>query len=531
MGSTRFATVRTACCSVWIALLSGALAAPPVVPADASAAAQRRVDLGYTPGLVIGLVNADGRTTWSYGGRSWSDPTPPDGGTVYEIASVTKTFTAALLAQMVGVGEVALDDPVALYLPAGTAMPANGGEAITLEQLATHHSGLPATTPPPACAVFQPESPLAGYGPEEIEAFLAGHTLARAPGEAFEYSNFGIALLGHALARSRGMGFEALLRERVLDPLGMADTAITLTPALEARRAPGHGGYVERSPFVMDGLAPAGGLVSTLDDMLTYLEHQMGLAGGGALGDALATTHVYRAPNPGIGGVGLAWWLWQSLGVVQHSGDSTGSAAFIGFHPGTGVGAVVLSNARRHENAEVLDLGLRCLGAIPGVLPTTAPASVAAALKQSYTGRYRLGASEVGIGLVRGELTLITNGIEATLYPRGPRRFTYFDAAGNADITFAVDGGEVTGASLMQFGATHLLEKKSGPPELAARRVCDEIELEFRGEPLASYVLEASDDGETWSVVGAASARGPRYREPIAGGPRVFRVVEEPGAE
>jgi CubicO group peptidase (beta-lactamase class C family) len=512
-----------------VASVAGAFAAPPIVPGDVRDAVQERVDFGYTPGVVIGVINADGRTTWSYGARSWEDATMPDSTTIYEIASVTKTFTASLLSQMVEAGDVALDDLVSLHLPPSVQMPADGGEQITLEDLATHYSGLPTATPFPECLLFDPENSLAGYEAQEIYDFLAGHTLPRAPGAAFEYSNLGIGLLGHALAYSQGMTYEAILKERVLDPLGMTDTAITLTPEQEARRVPGHGGFVPRPRFVMDELAPAGGLASTVDDLLTYLEHHMGLVADGPLNDALAATHFQRAANPPIGGgIGLAWWRWNlGGGVVQHGGDSIGSAAFIGFRPSTGVGAVVVSNSRRHENAELRDLGFRCLGVIPNVLPTTAPATVPLADQEKYVGRYELAGTELGIGLYRDQLTLISNGIEVTLYARGGRRFTYFDSAGNADFTFIVDSdGESTGATLNQLGQSFPLTRVIGPLQFEAVRVCDEIELRLRAEPLMTYTLEASDDGLSWTAVGEASIRGARYREPIGDGTRLFRLVE-----
>ena len=518
-------------CLAYGAIAAVASAAPPTVPADVQNAARQRVDLGYTPGMVIGMVNADGRATWSYGAKSWADPAAPDGATIYEIASVSKTFTAALLSQMVEAGDVALTDRVVDLLPPGTQMPANGGETITLEDLATHYSGLPTMNPLPMCALFQPENGLAGFAAEDIYDYLAGFTLPRAPGAEFEYSNMGIGLLGHALAVSQGQSYEALLKQRVLDPLGMSDTAITLTPAQDARRAPGHGGFVERPRFVMDELAPAGGLASTLDDLLTYLEHNMGLIEGGPLNEALAATHGWRAANPAIGGgIGLVWWRWNfGGGVVQHGGDSVGSAAFVGFRPSTGVGVVVLSNARRHENAELDDLGLRSLGAVPGVLPTTAPANIPLSQKRTYVGRYRFsspefGSTEFGVGLVRDELTLITNGIEVSIYPRGGRRFTYYDIFGNADFTFAADG---SGATLDQFGQSFALTRTTGPPELSAARVCDEIELTFRAEPLVDYLLQGSSDGQNWTDLGPALLTGPRYREPIGPGARVFRVVEQ----
>lgn len=506
-------------------------AAAPVVPSDVWAALQRRVDLEYTPGMIIGMVNADGRTIAGYGARSWDDATLPDGDTIYEIASVSKTFTATLLAQMVEAGDVALDDLVSDLLPATVTMPV-GGESITLEDLATHYSGLPGAQPPPECVFVDGSNSLAGYTPESMYEFLASYTMPRAPGVAFEYSNFAIGLLGHALGVSQGMSYEALLKERVLDPLGMSDTGITLNAEQETRRAPAHAGYIERPRFVMDELAPAGGLASSMNDMLTYLEHHMGLAAGSPLSSSMATTHGSRASMPPISGIpmniGLTWWRWGlGSGVVQHGGDSIGSATFAGFYPGSGVGVVVMSNTRRHEFAEVRDLGLRALGVIPGVIPTDPPVSVPLAEKMNYVGRYQLAGTEFGFGLVNDQLTLLSSGVEVTLYPQGGRRFDYLDIGGTAQMTFSVDGGgSATGMTLVQFGQTLPFTRVIGPPILNVRRDCDTFEVSLRAEPLADYILQSSTDGEVWNAIGPWSVKHPPHREPIGTGTRLFRLAE-----
>ena len=184
-----------------------------------------------------------------------------DAGTVFEIGSMTKVFTALLLADMALKGEIALDDPVEKYLPDGATMPVRNGKAITLRHLTMQNSGLPRL--PDNMPYADPEDPYADYTEQNLLDFLAGYELPRDPGAEYEYSNLGVGLLGHVLARAAGKDYETLLRERILDPLGMDDTAIALSPAMQARFATPHDGLsVEGGP----GLFYPGG----------FLERQVG---------------------------------------------------------------------------------------------------------------------------------------------------------------------------------------------------------------------------------------------------------------
>ena len=186
-------------------------------------------------GVVVGVVDAKGRRIVSHGAPGKGDPRPLNGDTVFEIGSMTKVFTSLLLTDMVAKGEVKLDDPVAKYLPAGAKVPERGGKQITLVDLATHTSGLPGM--PSNFAPRNARNPFADYTPEQLWAFLGGHTLGREIGVFYEYSNLGAGLLGQALSHRAGQDYEVLVRTRITGPLGMKDTAVTLSPALKARLA------------------------------------------------------------------------------------------------------------------------------------------------------------------------------------------------------------------------------------------------------------------------------------------------------
>jgi CubicO group peptidase (beta-lactamase class C family) len=156
-------------------------------------------------GIVIGVIEPSGRRIVTYGNLAKDDKRTLDGNTVYEIGSITKVFTSLLLADMVQHGEVVLTDPVAKYLPPEVKVPERGGKQITLEDLATHTSGLPRM--PSNFTPKDPANPYADYSVEQMYQFISGYQLTRDIGSQYEYSNLGGGLLGHALARRAGMSY------------------------------------------------------------------------------------------------------------------------------------------------------------------------------------------------------------------------------------------------------------------------------------------------------------------------------------
>ena len=118
------------------------------------------------------------------------------------------------------------------------------------------------------------------YSVERLYEFLSGHELRRDIGAEYEYSNLGAGLLGHALARRAGLSYEGLLQQRVLRPLGMASTGITLTPVLNARSAGAHTSVFLRTPTPLwdftEAFAGAGSLRSSANDLLTFLAANLG---------------------------------------------------------------------------------------------------------------------------------------------------------------------------------------------------------------------------------------------------------------
>lgn len=376
-----------------LAVLSGVATAPLSAQSPPSDSAinrwiTERVANGYATGIVVGRRQGSGELIVSAGGPQ-RDGRPIGGESFFEIGSITKVFTNILLADMVLKGEVALEDPVQKFLPASVTMPSRNGKAITLLDLATASSGLPSLgnnmTPK------DPRNPYADYSVQQMYDFLSAHTLRRDPGERYEYSNIGMGLLGHVLGLRAGKPYEVLLRERVLAPLGMTETFITVPTDKAARFAVPHDADLEEaSPWDLPTLAGAGALRSTTRDMLTFAD-AVTHRDRGPLGKAIAFSIEPRRPTtiPNMR-IALGWHVREANGrsIVWHNGGTGGFRTFFGFDPASGAHAMVWSNTA----SSVDDLGLHLIDQTVPLMPTPARANVAVPVEtlRGYVGSYAL---------------------------------------------------------------------------------------------------------------------------------------------
>ena len=352
-----------------------------------------RIDVQHQGvGVVVGVIDATGRRIIAYGAGDQPNGRSLDGDSEFEIGSITKVFTALVLADMVAKGEVRLDDPVAKFLPAGVTMPERDGKAITLVDLATHTSGLPRL--PSNMAPKDPANPYADYSIAQLDQFLSSYQLTRDPGASWEYSNLGFGLLGHVLARRASLDYEALVKSRVLGPLGMTSTTITLTPDEAARLAVGHDSSLGRvENWDLPTLAGAGALRSTANDLLTFLAANLGYADTPLKGD-LAFLLSVRRPESGPNVTQALGWDIVSTPrgeIVEHGGGTGGYHTLIAFDPLTRVGVVVLTNAETIVGAD--DIGMHILTGSP-VATLAPPAHRAIALAPEVldrlVGRYQM---------------------------------------------------------------------------------------------------------------------------------------------
>ncbi len=323
----------------------------------------QRIDMQHkSDAIVVGVITKHSKRIVSYGKFDADDPRIPDGETVFEIGSISKVFTSLLLCDMVLHGEVKLSDPVSKYLPDSVRMPTRHGKQITLLELAMHYSGLPRM--PSNFHPKDPSNPYADYSVQQMYDFLSHYNLPRDPGAKYEYSNLGGGLLGHVLALRAGTDYETLLHTRITGPLGMTHTAVQFTPEMKANLAPGHSeGMSRTSNWDIPTFAGAGGIRSTLDDMLIFLSANMGVLKTPLRPAMKKMLSVRKAAMPGVE-IAMGWHiLTNGEEIVWHNGGTGGYHTFMGFSPHRKVGVVVLSNSANNID----DIALHVLNYItPG---------------------------------------------------------------------------------------------------------------------------------------------------------------------
>lgn len=430
--------------TLWLA--GAAYAAPSLLPARVERAARSYVAAGEYPALVIAVVDGDKSRVYAYG--RLADGKAPDADTVFEIGSVTKTFTATLLAEAVESGRDTLDEPVAKLLP-GFSIPSRGGKQITLGNLAEQRSGLPRL--PTNLHPADPGNPYAGYGAAQLKAFLADYQLPRDPGSQYEYSNLGVGLLGYALARQRGTTYGKLLQGEVLRPLGMTRTGVTITPAMHAHLALGHGASGKPTEnWDLDVLAGAGALKSTGADMLRYLEANMGLAKT----PLDAAMRFAQRPRVAVGKnekIGLVWMTRHDPDgdVVWHNGMTGGYASFMGFTADGKRGVVVLANMQDSVDA----LGFAALLPDAKLPPPEKAVTLAPPALEDYTGSYRLAAHFILTIRRKGDQLYAQATGQGALPIFPSARDEFFARIENIRISFRRGkDGKVTGLVLHQNG-------------------------------------------------------------------------------
>lgn len=307
-------------------------------------------------GVTIGVLRKGVRRVFSYGTAK------PD--SIFEIGSVTKTFTGLILAQLIEQGKVRLDQPVRELLPAGT-VPKPEGQEISLLDLVTQHSGLPRM--PDNFSPADPGNPYADYHVVKLYQYIAQHGVAKPVDAPFLYSNLGFGLLGQALANRAGLPYAQLLQQEITAPLGLKDTVVSLSPQQQSRFIRGHtANYQDARPWDLDSLAGAGAIRSTADDLLTYLEanlHPEKLPLSKATGpsartlpDAIKLSHELRnTASPGMH-IAFAWLQVDSNGSYWHNGGTGGYNSFVFFNPREDYAAVVLVNRTNGPRGGLADL-------------------------------------------------------------------------------------------------------------------------------------------------------------------------------
>ena len=327
-------------------------------------------------GISVGVVCGDNTGTFGYGKVDLNKDLKPDGDTIYEIGSITKVFTATLLADMVENGTVDFNDPIQRFLPPSVQPPSLNGNQIRLIDLASHLSGLPRLpnnlhTLGDYLNLGFIKNPYASYNPQKLYAFLSQFELQRMPGKEYEYSNLGMGLLGHVLAIKQGTTYEHLIVNYICNQLDMNDTRIALLPEQQLRFAKGYDGitsvpilpiylYVSATNWDIPTISGGGALRSSVNDLMKFLSANMGITTT-PLNKAMKRCHIVRHKINSNMSIAMGWHVRHlneyDLDVIWHNGGTGGYSSYIGFVDNYEIGVVVLSNS----TSSVDEIGLRIL--------------------------------------------------------------------------------------------------------------------------------------------------------------------------
>jgi CubicO group peptidase (beta-lactamase class C family) len=312
-------------------------------------AARAYIQKANTVGLSIGIFKNGKIYTYNYGETTKGNNTMPTDNTLFEIGSITKTFTSTLLAYYVNEGKLRLTDPVTNYLPDSVA--ANPElKQITVEELSNHTSGL-VSVPDNLDLKTDSINPYINYNKRQLFAYLKTCKLKSTPGEKYSYSNLAVGLLGVILETITGKTYSQMVAEIVTKPLNMHSTVQQITPALKPRFTTVYNGEGNPTPpWQFNVLAPCGALHSTVSDLLLFARANL-TPGPGKLSKALQLTQQITF-NKDIK-IGLAWHITTINGVDYyfHGGLTYGSSSFLAFNIEKNIAIVILSNSCESTDA------------------------------------------------------------------------------------------------------------------------------------------------------------------------------------
>jgi CubicO group peptidase (beta-lactamase class C family) len=378
------------------------------------------------PAVSIAIDDGADVRTFAFGQLNVDTAVDATTDSLFQIGSITKLFTATLVMQLVEEGLVALDDPVERHVPAF----ASRFDKCTVRHLLSHTSGLDGDY----FAAF-------GFGDDAIQRYVEGSAALPQlfpPGAYFSYCNAGFVVLGHLVERVRHEQFDVVLRERVLDPLGLTHMTARPDEALVSRVASGHlQSFEDLTPRVAPSWAwngraatPAGVMMSaTATELVTFARAH--LAGGGAILSAESVAAMqqmqHRKPSPtaDVQAMGLGWHLreWSGQRMFEHSGGTIGQMSQLSVLPEHDFIVSILTNSL----AGIIFTNLfvtHCYESVLGIPPPPDPALPEPPHEvdfERYTGEYRDVGTRAVVTAGNGELVVETTSTQDVLniFPAG----------------------------------------------------------------------------------------------------------------
>ncbi len=408
--------------------------------------------------MAVALVDENGIRVVTAGVARGAEALKPDD--LFEIGSVTKTFTGLLLAIADEKGEARLDDPVEKFLPEGIRLRDSADLPIRLVDLATQRSGLPrlATNMQPK----DPKNPYADYTEQDLLDFLKTFTATRARNAQYEYSNIGFGLLGYVLTRAaKAASFEDLLSARILQPLKL--TCTTSDPKrFHERLTQPHDANGRPTPAwdLPAAHAAAGAIRSTAGDMGRYVEAIAGLKTS-PLSSAIGLATTTREQGPGrINPIGLAWMSlpFDKREIMNHDGGTFGSSSSLMVDRSAREGVFIVTNS----STPLTDIALHLMDSRHSLAPRELPkiVSVSAEVLTRYAGNYKLN-DQMNIAIrVNGEkITAQATGQgEFEIFAESESRF--FAKVAPIVMTFVETSGGKAGSFVLEQGGAKLMARR-----------------------------------------------------------------------
>jgi CubicO group peptidase (beta-lactamase class C family) len=301
-------------------------------------------------GLSIGIYDRGKAVFYNYGTVDKLKARVPDKKSIYEIASITKTFTGALASGAVLDGKMTLDGDFTAYLGEPYPNLEKDGKFVTLRLLAAHRAGLPKNIPDTDALFknanfdtlpFQLIDLEKGYDDAAYLRALHQVNLRSEPGGEFVYSNFGIKVIGLGLQQVYHQSFEQLLRAEILDPLGMKETGLAVLPENEGLLVKGYSPGGQPMPYHLANAGAAGGLYSDAHDMVRYIGWQLD-----ERHPLIKQSHAVIFGSGEVVQEGMIWYMTQEGGErkIWESGGAFGMASQLVLYPGSKIGIVLLAN-------------------------------------------------------------------------------------------------------------------------------------------------------------------------------------------
>jgi len=437
---------------LWSASMPVAAARTPAEPPLLSSAFRETIERGVANGayasVAVGVIDGKRRDAFYFGHRDGTQSKPADDDSLFELGAISEVFTGILLTQAAIEGKLHFSDPVEKFLPTSFPFADTRLGKITLAQLATQHSALPAQ--PANLFPDDIDDPYAGYASEDLLALLA---FQRGSGQGREtsdsYSVLNAGLLGHLLGRVYQTAYTEALATKVLAPLGLQRVSFTDGGNLLPGHA--HGAIVPHWHYGV--LAGAAGLRASLPDMLAFLQRNL------TPEDSSLRSALLLARQPQAAGsadqFGFGWNVREksdgaaSWPLVWRASRTAGFASFVGFRTDRQRAIVVLGNA----SEDVAALGMAWLG---DEAPPPAPRAsdvIATNRLDDYPGLYQIATgNEAVVRVTANKLSLQLPG-EFPRRLRAADKDVFFADSGTLGVTFMRGIDDVNGLVLHAGGS------------------------------------------------------------------------------